>query len=208
MKADKITYFAVDNGGCIRQNSEWNENETDSVNVFNFFSKVPSEILDDLGIELIEKPYFKTRLKRPVEEANSIAENRGLYYRFSMEFWISEDEDVSKFIKAIKIDHYKIMEEVLRTNHGMDDKTIRNVTEDRYFDSEFHDEFHIRMREYISDYRQGEHEVDEMSGTWGYYRIIIGSNLSKVQKETKDLIMSITEEVLAKAKTRKGKKKR
>jgi len=140
MKADEITYFAVDGYGYIRQDSEWNENETDSVNVFKFFSKVPAEVLDDLGIVLVEKPYHQTRLKRPFEEANSIAEKRGLPYRFSMEFWISEDEDVSKFIKAIKIDHYKIMEEVLRTNHGMDDKTIRNVTEDRYFDSEFHDE--------------------------------------------------------------------
>ncbi len=55
MQADEITYFAVDGYGCIRQNTEWDGWETDGEIVFNFFSKVPADILDDLGIELTEK---------------------------------------------------------------------------------------------------------------------------------------------------------
>ena len=211
MQADEIPYYVVNEGGRITQNDDWDAYETDRETVFKFFHKVPADILDDLGIELIEKPYHETRLKRPVEEANSIAEKRGLPYRFIMEFWIPEDEAVYEFIDAIKIDHYKIIEEVLRTNHGMadaDDTTIQNVIQDPSFDSEFDIEFHEQMRDYISGYHVGDHEVDEPSGTWGYYLIGVGYNLSNVQKRTKNLIMSITEEVLAKVKTRKGKKKR
>lgn len=211
MIADEITYFAVDGYGCIRQNTEWDGWETDGEIVFNFFSKVPADILDDLRIELTEKPYHETMLKRPLEEANSIAEKRGLPYRFSMEFWISEDVAVDEFLDAINISPRRIIEEVLRTNHGMadaGDEARRKVIKDLAFEIECDDEFHIRMGEHVADYRVGEHEMDQPIGTWGYYHIVIGSNLSKVQKETKELIMSVTEEVLAKAKTRKGKKKR
>ncbi len=211
MQADEITYFAVDGYGCIRQNTEWDGWETDGEIVFNFFSKVPADILDDLGIELTEKPYHETMLKRPLEEANSIAEKRGLPYRFIMEFWISEDVAVDEFLDAINISPLEIIEAVLRTNHGMadaGDEARRTVIKDLAFEIVCDDEFHIRMGDHVADYRVGEHEMDQPIGTWGYYHIVIGSNLSKVQKETKELIMSITEEVLAKAKTRKGKKKR
>jgi len=211
MQADEIIYFAVDGYGCIRQNTEWDAYKTDKETVFEFFRKVPDEVMDDLGIVLVEKPYHETRLKRPLEEANSIAEKRGLPYRFIMEFWISEDVAVDEFLDAINISPLEIIEEVLRTNHGMadaDDEARRKVIKDLAFEIECDDEFHIRMGEYVADYRVGEYEMDQPIGTWGYYHIFIGGNLSKVQKETKDLIMSITEEVLAKVKTKKGKKKK
>ena len=211
MKTDEIAYFAIDGYGCISQNTEWDGWETDRETVFKFFSKVPDEVLDDLGIVLVEKPHYETRLKRPFEEANSIAEKRGLPYRFIMEFWISEDVAVDEFLNAINISPLEIIEAVLQTNHGMadaGDEARRKVIKDLAFEIQCDDEFHIRMGEHVADYRVGEHEMDQPIGTWGYYHIVIGCNLSKVQKETKELIMSITEEVLAEAKTRKGKKKR
>jgi hypothetical protein len=212
MMANKITYFSVDQYGIISTHSEWDALISGREAAVEFFHNEPHEVLDALGISLVTDPYPETKINHPVEEANAIAKTRALPYRFGIEFWISGDEAVSEFLDAIDISYYGVIEEVLRTNHGMtdaDDNAIRQVIIDPDFDREFDIEFHDQVRKYITGYSVDRHEVDEMSGTWGYYLIDIDNDLSKVKKETKDLIMSITEKVLAtiKKKGRKQKKK-
>lgn len=61
---------------------KWNEGA-----VFDFFAGEPSDVLDALGVEIIEGPYPGSNyrgaeLRRPIEEANTIAEVNGLEYRF------------------------------------------------------------------------------------------------------------------------------
>jgi hypothetical protein len=211
MRAGEVTYFVVDNNRSIRQNSEWDYDEEATETAFKFFQNEPDEVLGALGISLVTDSYTEAMLNSSVEEANTIAKTRGLPYRFMIELWISEDQAASEFLHAIDVSYYDVIEDVLRTNHGMadaDENAIWKVTEDPDFDGEFDIEFHDKVREYIADYRVDEHEVNEMSGTWRYYLIAIDNDLSKVQKETKDLIMSITESVLAKIKKEEGYKKR
>ena len=209
MMANKITYFSVDQYGIISTHSEWDALISGREAAVEFFHNEPPEVLDVLGISLVTDPYPETKINRPVEEANTIAEANGLSYRFCLEFWISGDEAVSEFLDAIDISYSEIIEEVLRTRHCMADANedaIRQVIEDPDFDREFDFEYHNQLRDHISQYKVGEQEVDEMSGTWGYYLIAVGT-LSVAQKETKDLIMSITEKVLAKIK-KKGRKQK
>ncbi len=56
--------------------------------VFDFFEGEPGDVLDALGVNIIDGPYpgnnyRGAKLRRPIEEANAIAERMGLDYRFT-----------------------------------------------------------------------------------------------------------------------------
>jgi hypothetical protein len=66
---------------------EWVECEGAQVSAMRFFQDIPSKILDELGVEIIEgehpgSTYYAAELRKPVVDANYAAKQMGLPFQF------------------------------------------------------------------------------------------------------------------------------
>jgi hypothetical protein len=192
---DEVTYFAVDNYRSVTESSGWDTTGRARAVAFEFFNSQPADVIAAFGITFDEDLFLETTLNIPVEKANTVAEARGLPYRFIIEFWTFEEEAVDAFLAANDISYWGIIRELLRTRHGMNDNAINQFSIANW--DHFTNENHKKLPDYVLKHAT---KVDEFGG-----HLIVIKDTSTAQKEAKDLIISVTENFIDKIKKKQKK---
>lgn len=114
------------------------------------------------------------------------------------EFTIPEDSLPFVFFEELGFSYQEIAMECIKNKFAtLSHSECENIFEDNY-DLFSEKMYELRNSEAISDYCVGEEEIDESSGTWGYFHYEIDDIKKaklKLEKEVKDLLEEVVNDL-------------